>query len=158
MPRRLITISAILILVGLLPRILSLFNVPLQWRMQLPTFSFIPELYRKWIVDYGSFEAIALIGLALSLVAAFLVGRKRLTKRSEDRPLRVTDVLLEEVKEIHYKQPDDILARDIQSFYQSLKQHAEQKSRGSSSMQDRERDEIRGGPGFLHRALSGISA
>jgi hypothetical protein len=157
MPKRLITISVVLILVGISPRILSLFNVQLHWPTQLPNLSFIPALYRKWFVDYGSFEAIALIGLALSLLAAFLVGRKLLTERSEDRPLRTSDVLLEEVKEIHDKQPDDALSRDIQSFYQNLeRQQAEQISRGSSSKQDREKEEIGNVSPRVFRWLNGI--
>jgi hypothetical protein len=138
MPRRLITISIALILVGILPRILTLVSVQLQRPTQ-----FIPALYRNWFIDYGSFEAIAIIGLALLLMAAFLVGRKLLTQRSEDMPLHTSDVLLEEVKEILGKQPDDVLSRHIQGFYQNLEQqHAEQKSRGFSSKQDKEKDAI----------------
>ena len=45
MPKRLIGTSLILIFIGMLPFILSFFNVPLQWPTQLPDIPFVPTLH-----------------------------------------------------------------------------------------------------------------
>ena len=73
MPKRLIGTSLILVFIGMLPFILSFFKVQLQWPAQLP--EFIPMPIRQWLIDYGSFRLIWVVGVGLLALAAILVAR-----------------------------------------------------------------------------------
>ena len=117
MPRRLIGTSLILIFIGMLPFILSFFKVQLQWPSQLPEIPFVPGLVRQWFVDYGSFQLIAIVGVALLVLAAILVARALWKDHFRTKPISTSSVLLEEVKEIHGMEADESLSRAIDDFY-----------------------------------------
>src|SRR5215470_13851855 len=111
MPKRLIGTSLILIFIGMLPFILSFFKVQLQWPTQLP--EFIPMLIRQWLVDYGSFDLIWIVGVCLLVLAAILAVRILWKEQFTTEPISTTDVLLQEVEAIHGMKPGDDLEKDI---------------------------------------------
>jgi len=155
MPRRLITTSLILIFIGLLPRIFSLFHVPLPSSAALKLF--LPPHIGQWLVDHVSFQGIAIVGIALLLFAAILVVRKLLEKHFDTKPLSTSGVLLAEVEAIHGKEPDESLLQSIKSFHRSPEQPLTEQALGEAgSKQDQGRDEVSNVSPSVFRWLNGI--
>jgi predicted acylesterase/phospholipase RssA len=124
MPKRLIGTSLVLVFIGMLPFILSFFKIQLQWPAQLP--EFIPMPIRQWLVDYGSFQLIWIVGVGLLALAVILVARMLWEEHFRTEPMGMSDVLLQEVEAIHGSKPDDSLAKDFEDF---LAGSQEQRSR-----------------------------
>ena len=157
MPRRLIGTSLILIFVGLLPFILSFFKVQLQWPTQLPEIPFVPVLVRQWFVQYGSFQLIAIVGVALLVLAAILVARAFWKDHFKTQPISTSSVLLEEAREIHGMEADASLSRAIDDFYQGANQgQAGQEVERTGGRQGRGRDELSNVSPRLFQWLNGV--
>jgi hypothetical protein len=133
MSRRLIIVAVALIILGTLPTILDTFfsylNVHIVWPTTLPDIPWVPLRIRQWIVDYGSFRAIAIVGVVLLVVAALLAGRKLLDEQPKSEPVRTIDVLMQEAATINDAIADAELRQNADAFYAGLKARETAQSR-----------------------------
>ena len=128
MYRRLLAFSLILIAVGALPRVLAYFQMPIRWPEQLSSFSLLPEPLRQWAVAYGSFDIVVLLGAVLLVIAAVLSVQNLWADYFQTRPIRTSEVLLEEARRIHNgAEPDEALLIAINNYQRALQEQSAQR-------------------------------
>ena len=133
MPRRMIIVAVALIVIGTLPTILetylSHFNVRIAWPTTLPDVPWVPVQIRQWIVDYGSFRAVAIVGVVLLVLAVLLAVRKLIDEQSRLEPIRTINVLMQEAATINDASVDAELRQNADAFYTALKARETAQSR-----------------------------
>ena len=122
-PWRLVRFSLILIFVGLLPRILTIFRLEPPFPTSALEWLLVPARVREILAD-NVYQAILLLGVGLLLLAAALVVRRLLQGQQLDHPLSASEVLLDEAWKIHGAEPDQLLIQTAKSFHdRSEQQH-----------------------------------
>jgi hypothetical protein len=122
----------------------------------LPDIPLIPVPVRQWFVVYGGFRLIAIVGIALLLLAAILVVRGLWVERLRTKPISTSDVLLDEAREIHGRQPEPGLLEDIRNFYRDRERRAQDQFERRGSKEGNERDEVNNVSPAVFRWLNGM--
>ena len=122
MPWRLIRISLILIVIGILPPILSLIHLTPLPPARVLELLFVPPTIGQWVVQYVGYQSILVTGVALLLLAAILAARKFRQQASDKGVISTSDVLLGEAEAIHGEKAGEDIRQHAARFFATSEQ------------------------------------